>query len=300
MSVSGSESRNWLQNKKEFALGHILENVSPADGKKGAVIAAKSTVLPNYHYHWVRDAGLVMDAVVSMYAQSNESSMQHQASLALQHYLAFSTYIQDKPALTGLGEPKFMVSGEPFNGPWGRPQNDSPALRAISFIHWANVLMREGKIDYVKEKLYSSRMPATSVIKKDLEYISHHWQEPSYDLWEEVKGQHFYTLMVIRKALKEGSQLASKLGDTGAAMWYQKQVVLIEKELNAFWDTRKHYIVATRHYVDGVKYKNSNLDTAVILGLLHGDMGDNFYAWDDAKVLATIQQIIRTFPLAIL
>lgn len=35
------------------------------------------------------------------------------------------------PAGLGLGEPKYQVDGSRFNGAWGRPQRDGPALRAI-------------------------------------------------------------------------------------------------------------------------------------------------------------------------
>lgn len=34
----------------------------------------------------------------------------------------------------GLGEPKFMIDGSAFTGPWGRPQRDGPALRAIALM----------------------------------------------------------------------------------------------------------------------------------------------------------------------
>jgi len=35
------------------------------------------------------------------------------------------------PAGLGLGEPKYQVDGTRFNGAWGRPQRDGPALRAL-------------------------------------------------------------------------------------------------------------------------------------------------------------------------
>lgn len=45
----------------------------------------------------------------------------------------------------GLGEPKFHVDESAFNGDWGRPQRDGPALRAtalISFGQWLIVRSR--------------------------------------------------------------------------------------------------------------------------------------------------------------
>ena len=39
--------------------------------------------------------------------------------------------IQNLDTLTGLGEPKINLDITPYNEPWGRPQNDGPALRGI-------------------------------------------------------------------------------------------------------------------------------------------------------------------------
>lgn len=49
------------------------------------------------------------------------------------------------PDGVGLGEPKFMVDGTRFNGPWGRPQRDGPALRAIALMTYSNWLIKNGQ-----------------------------------------------------------------------------------------------------------------------------------------------------------
>ena len=58
---------------------------------------------------------------------------------------------------------------------------------------------------------------------------------------------------------------------------------------------KQGFIVATLNRVDGLDYKSSNIDTAVILGLIHGDMNDGFFAWNDKRVLATIEKIVIAF-----
>jgi glucoamylase len=295
-SLSESKTRIWLKENGSFSLDKILENISPTDGAPGAIIAAKSKSNPNYYYHWVRDAGLTVDSMINMYRSSTSNLKQQELiSEKIFEYLEFSTNIQKLKTLSDLGEPKFNVDGTTFNDPWGRPQNDGPAMRAISLIHWANVLISEGKESIVRQKMYDSKLPATSPIKMDLEYVSHHWKDPSYDIWEEVKGTHFYTLMIERRSLLEGSALAHKLGDEGAAEWYSIQGKEIEIELQKFWDPKQGFIVATINRVDGIDYKSSNIDTAVILGLLHGDIKDGFFSWDDKRVIATIEKIIGAF-----
>lgn len=285
-----SETQLWLENHSDFFIEKILENISPPDGLPGSVLAAKSDIEPDYHYHWVRDAALTMMSLIDVY--QSEQSGKLKIRRAINDYLDFTIRIQ---GISNLGEPKFYVNGNVYDKPWGRPQNDGPALRAISLIHWANILIAEGQEASVKQKLYDSSLPSQSPIKKDLEYISHHWKDPSYDLWEEVKGTHFYTLMVIRRALYEGAALAKHLGDQGAADWYQSQARQIEIELQNFWDNKKGYLVATINRTEGVDYKETNLDISVLLGLIHGGMNDSFLAWDNPKVLATINKIAASF-----
>lgn len=291
-AAPSSESRIWLDAHSDFFIEKILDNLSPADGLPGSVLAAKSRVAPDYHYHWVRDAALTMMSLIDTYQSMTYQSHNMKIRQAISDYVDFSIHIQNN---SNLGEPKYYVNGDVYEKPWGRPQNDGPALRAISLIRWANILINEGQEDLVKEKYYDARLPSQSPIKKDLEYISHHWKDPSYDLWEEVKGSHFYTLMVIRRALYEGAGLAGRLGDKGAANWYQSQAKQIEIELQNFWDSKKGYIVATINRTEGIDYKSSNLDVSVLLGLLHGGMNDGFLPWDHPHVLATMNQIAAQF-----
>jgi glucoamylase len=49
------------------------------------------------------------------------------------------------PAGLGLAEPKYQVDGTRFNGAWGRPQRDGPALRAIALMTFSNWLIDNGQ-----------------------------------------------------------------------------------------------------------------------------------------------------------
>ncbi len=293
---TASPAIKWLNTKSVFFHDKINQNISPPDGLPGAIIAAKRTnVEPDYYYHWVRDAAITMLALIDTYPSMQNSDMKLHLRHQFFDYLDFSVRIQNTATLTDLGEPKFYVNGNAYNEPWGRPQNDGPALRAVSLIHWANILLAEGQEALVRQRLYDGMLPSHSPIKKDLEYISHHWKDPSFDLWEEVKGTHFYTLMVIRRALLEGATLANELGDTGAGLWYESQARQIELELQHFWNESQGYLTATINRVGGIDYKHSNLDTSVLLGLLHGGMNDGFLAWDNPKVIATLNKLTTTF-----
>lgn len=288
-------TRNWLIGQLDFALGKILQNISPSDGEPGAVLASTSTHQPNYHYHWVRDAGLILESLIALYETNPSTKIKNVLEQTFTDYLNFSTKIQNVKTIAGLGEPKFNVDGTAFNEPWGRPQHDAPAFRAISLIHWANILIKQGKLEFVNKKMYSADMPATSPIKMDLEYLANNWRESSFDIWEEVKGRHFYTLMLERRALLEGAALAKKLDDHGAAKWYLKQVKEMEVELKKFWNYDQQLIVPTIERDGGIDYKNSNIDCSVILALLQGDRRDGLFAWNDPLVVSTLQKTSQAF-----
>lgn len=291
-AASGLDEKLREQYKTSFT--KLLANISPADAHKGVVIASPSRHEPDYYFHWVRDAALVMEIAVQQYRLADENQKIFWWRM-MHHYIDFSRRNQLANALTGLGEPKFHVDGVPYAGPWGRPQNDGPALRALTLTRFARLLLERGEISYVRGKLYNSELPAVTVIKADLEFVAHHWREKNFCLWEEVKGDHFYTRIAQLAALKEGAELARKLNDFGAAFFYDNQAELIRESLRHFWDPQRGLIRATLNRVEGVEYKMSDLDTAVILGVLHAGLPPGGFSVDDPRVLATAERLDEAF-----
>lgn len=291
----GSEIVPWLNHEEQVALSKVFANISRSDAAPGSVVAAPSRENPNYYFHWIRDASLTMETLATLYQNTDDATLKARLKTTLMQFVDFSRQNQLTPTLTGLGEPKFNVNGSAFNDKWGRPQNDGPALRAIALIRFARQLLAENQVDYVRARLYDGKAPTQTVIKADLEYVSHQWQAPSYDIWEEVKGDHFFTRFVQRRALIEGASLARQLGDPGAATWYQSQADSIRDDMGRFWDGGRGYIDATLDRVDGLASKVSDLDSAVILGVLEGEMGDGFLDITDDRVMSTFQRLINTF-----
>jgi len=58
------------------------------------------------------------------------------------------------PAGLGLAEPKYQVDGTRFNGAWGRPQRDGPALRAIALMTFSNWLIDNGQKSTAKTNIW--------------------------------------------------------------------------------------------------------------------------------------------------
>lgn len=282
----------WLAQERTASVQLMLENVAPQGCAAGSVVASPSRNNPDYFFHWVRDASLVMERVVALLEVAATPAERQSLFNTVAKYAAFSRKLQLTPNASGaaddlgLGEPHFNCDGTPFNQPWGRPQNDGPALRAIALIRLASDLIKSGQTVWVKQNLWP-------VIQPDLVFVARHWRDPSYDIWEEVKGDHFYTRMVQRKALLEGASLANAIGDTEGPV-FQQQARVLEPEIQKHWDASRGFVVATLDQVNGIPGK-SGLDSAVILGSLHGCADDGFFCPGDPKIMATALKLEQTF-----
>lgn len=182
---------------------------------------------------------------------------------------------------------------------WSRPQRDGPALRTLtltSYIKAFNGTHPELVTSEWLRKLYNPNLPSGSIIKADLEYISHTWSKPGFDLWEETMDLHFFTALVQHKALVEGRDLAEILGDRRAAAWYDEQQKELKQFLvDRFWSREKGHLRAylnTRH--------RTGLDCGLLLGAIHGGQSDVFAPWSD-EVLVSMQMLVddmgRRFPV---
>lgn len=299
-SVSAAESslENWIKAQTSRSLDRVYKAISPADGARGSVMASPSKDRPDYYFHWIRDSALVMREIWNYRSLAPKA-----AKGALVDYALFSRRNQltdnrsgDHTGL-GLGEPKFEMDGSAYDREWGRPQNDGPALRVLALLGLADDLMTTGQQDFVYKNLYAPEMPARTVIKADLEFVAHHWADASFDLWEEVKGDHFYTRIAQWRALKEGAAFARRMQDDAAAAFYQQQAGAVMDSLDKFWSSSRNYLLATRNWAGGHDpgEKASLLDIAVVLGVLHaGKSGSPFYV-DDDRVIATAWELVQAF-----
>ncbi|KAH6562154.1 hypothetical protein BASA62_009361 [Batrachochytrium salamandrivorans] len=272
----------------------------------GTVIASPSRKDPDYYYHWVRDASISFMAVLDMLLDTSRDPTEPHSELEalLDGYALLSMTHQTSAARSGLGEPKFNVDGSPFMGEWGRPQNDGPALRALLLSEYALFILtyRPNRIDFVRTVLYDSQLPTYSVIKRDLEYISKEWHSPSFDLWEESLGTHFFTEMTQHAALVAGARLATLLDDQPAANWYLVQAQAIESALHLHWCPTKKYIQATLNWQGGLASKTSQLDIAVIIASLisvtrNSTLAPIFPPWDDQILLTSLRFVDSMIPL---
>ncbi|OLL25439.1 Glucoamylase [Neolecta irregularis DAH-3] len=300
----------WINSEYEIALDLFQKNIHPPGTSPGTVVASDSKHSPNYWYHWVRDAAIVMDKTLVTLYESPETSTADKDKYEnlLKEYVGHEYVIQHTQNPSGnygyngqgggLGEPKFNVDDTAFTDNWGRPQNDGPALRAMTLVRFARAYLSRysystAAISYITE-LYDSKYPTESVIKADLEYIGHRFDQwYNFDLWEEVTNSlHYFTLQVQRCALIEGALLADVLGDSGAADWYNAISSNITTTLDRFWDPNRGIIRSHEQEI-----RKSNLDISTLLGILHGS-GKVHYQLsqpDSDRIFSTLNKLNASF-----
>ena len=188
---------------------------------------------------------------------------------------------------TGLGEPKFNLDNTLFTGPWGRPQNDGAATSAITLIEFSNAYLDAGgDINQIRDNIYDSNANPNAPVQKDLLFVASNYSSSSFDLWEEEQANHFYTKLVQHRSLVLGSEFATRLGDSATASTLSNAASAIQSGLSQFWSDVRGYILY--EYGPVAAGKSSYIDSAVLLGVIHGYAGDGIYSYTDDQLLKTI------------
>jgi glucoamylase len=302
-SQSGAQAQEletWLPREKEMSIRMILRSISPKEGARGSVYASPSKVDPNYYYHWVRDAALLMNEVYEAYANKQIDFGLTDKALegVLFDHAQFSRKLQlttnpsGGPDQNGVGEPKFYLNGSVYEDSWGRPQNDGPALRSAVLSRFAYALILQGRrTDALK--LYKAESPARSVIKVDLDYVVKHWKEASFDLWEESLADHFYTRITQWRSMQVGASLAHLMGDELSSQLYHRTAAEIERSLKEF--AGENYYKVSAQVKGGLTTKSSQLDVAVILGVLHTRKLSGYGSLTDPLIYKTALTLEKVF-----
>ena len=327
---------SWLETQLRHSASAMLSSISPMSVVKhrpgfgqtvrpiaGAIVA--SPVLggydpdPDYFFHWFRDSAVVIDALRLLYA---DRRVGHEALQHLRDFTRFSlalnrldgrvaAAVPDRSArvtpelLQFLREDRDLanahgdaVAAETRVNPdgtldilrWARPQHDGPPLRALALMRWA----AGGHLD---APLLAE---VTALIRFDIDFTLRHWREPSYDIWEEESGHHYYTLRVSAAALADGAAWLQGLGNTAQAQRCREESKAVLSLLDDFWvddpDAMHGYYRSRRLPDDRPSPKA--LDIAVILSAIHSLGIGVAHGPADRRMQATLARLDALFDTA--
>lgn len=192
---------------------------------------------------------------------------------------------------TGLGEPKYQINLTRFNGVWGRPQRDGPALRAITLMVYINYLLSHNQYAHAKNVVWP-------IVSNDLSYVAQYWNETGYDLWEEVAGSSFFTIQSQHRALVQGSQTAARLGESCPNCDSQAPQLACFLASPAFWNATGNHIISNINTPAG--FDRSGIDADYLLGSIEnfdidGSCDNAGYQPCSSRILASHKVYVDSF-----
>jgi GH15 family glucan-1,4-alpha-glucosidase len=288
----------------------------------GAVVASPVPASydpdPDYFFHWFRDSAIVIDSLRLLhegesrtvagpapeaprlfgeFVRFSESLWQLDgralaaASPGWRSRVApdFVQFLRSDAELRGIhgeaiaAETRVNPDGTLDVSRWARPQHDGPALRALTLLRW----MRTASLD---EPL---RGACARLIRDDLKFTRSHWREPCYDIWEEERGLHYFTLSVSAQALEDGADLLARDGEEAEARGCRTAAEAIQQELDDYWLPEEGYYRSRVLESGGRSAKE--LDIAVVLAALQRADERPSHSVCDPRMQATLAALERLF-----
>ncbi|MGO8797777.1 MAG: glycoside hydrolase family 15 protein [Roseiarcus sp.] len=327
---TGALLPEWMDAQYRLSAAAMLRSVSavhlvkqrPGFGQtirpaRGSVLASPSIASydpdPDYFFHWLRDSAIVIDAARILIEEgAGDSGIAERVrdfvrfSLALRDLDGrvllsrgavgaavspdFLQYVRSEDELRAavgdrlLGETRFNPDGTLDIIKWARPQHDGPALRALT-------VMRLGRLGVFDDA--EIRDAARGLLEADLAFTHRRWREPSFDIWEERGGHHYYTRLVQFAALCDGAQWMDEAGDSSRARACRAASREIAARLDGHWVAAKGFYSSRVGEADGEAEKE--LDIATILAVNHAGREEGPHSALDPKAQATLARLENLF-----
>jgi glucoamylase len=335
MAIRDAQLDQWIERQYRQAAAGMLPSLSavsvvkhrPGFGqtvtpKKGSIVASPVLAAydpdPDYFFHWFRDSAVIIDALRLIRADGLIAP-----AAALEYFHDFVEFSLSLLTLEGSSlvtssawragvQPDFakfirtdadlgavhgsLVSAEARANPdatldisnWARPQHDGPPLRLLSVLRWVRDVTFEP----------APGAAVAQLVRADIAFTRGRWRIPSFDIWEEEKGQHYYTLRVAAEALEEGARWLESRGGRGGtqgdgtgdleeARLCRADSQAILKTLDGYWLEDAGYYRS--RVLEGGAQTSKELDIAVIFAAIHG-AGD---AGARAGGRATAHEVVR-------
>jgi glucoamylase len=322
----------WIERQFEHSARAMLRSVSPVHlvkdrpgfgqrihAKKGAIVA--SPILgaydpdPDYFFHWFRDSAIVIDALRLLHIHARLGA---EAITYFADFVHFSLALNGldgralvaTPAWRGRVTPEFekfvradtdlgavygdaIVSETRVNpdatldiSQWGRPQNDGPPLRALTLMRWLQCVSLPPEV----------QAACALLLRFDLAFTRNHWRDDCYDIWEEEKGQHYYTLCVCAGALENGALWYEHQNELALARIVRAESKAIRERLDGYWLQSCGYYRS--RILELGRSSTKELDIAVILAPVHAPTDAAAHSTRDPKMRATLDALDALFVTA--
>ena len=319
----------WIEQQYRHSAAAMLRSVSPVSliktragfgqtigARAGAIVASPVLAAydpePDYFFHWYRDSAVVVDAL-RLLAEDPDAGIDTRrcfsdfvrfsaalgeldgralvqapgwrARVAADH-LKYLRTDSDLAAVHGesiAAETRVNPDGTLDVSSWARPQFDGPALRALALLRWIRSPCFEG----------TPRAPLEALLRSDLAVTSKHWRDPSFDIWEEEKGLHYYTLRVCAAALDGGADWLQMRGGSPQAEAYRSDAQAILRQLDGYWLADEQYYRS--RILESGQRSAKELDIAVILATIHAAGDAATHSVRDPRMHATLTRLESLF-----
>src|SRR6185437_9621834 len=166
---------------------------------------------------------------------------------------------------------------------WPRPQNDGPALRALTVLRWLRGVPLDPSVEAA----------AAELLQADLAFTRARSREPCFDIWEEELGFHYYALCVAAAALEAGAAWHAVHGAPHEADGCRADAAAIRDRLDEFWSGQAGFY-RSRVLASGER-SEKELDISVVLAVLHADAPGPRHSVSDPRVHSTLERLEALF-----
>jgi glucoamylase len=320
----------WIERQQAHAARQMLRSISPTGIVKarpgfgqlirplpGAVIASPVPAAydpdPDYFFHWYRDSAIVIDALRLLHLGGQAGG---EAPRLFGEFVRFSAalsrldgrslaaasadwrprvaadfvqYLRPDAELERIhgdavaADTRVNADGTLDISNWARPQNDGPALRALTVLRW----MRSAALD---EALCTT---CEDLLRRDLRFAREHWRLSCYDIWEEERGLHYFTLLAAAQALEEGADWLETRAEPAQAHGCRAESRSILETLDGYWLADRGYYRS--RVLDSGEPSAKELDIAVVLAALQAADGRPVHSVRDPRMHATLDALDGLF-----
>jgi glucoamylase len=318
----------WVQRQYRHSAAAMLRSVSAVGivkarpgfaqtirPRRGSIVA--SPVLgaydpePDYFFHWFRDSAVVVDALRILFQdpelegeffthfadfvrfslelqdldgrRSGESPWREAIAPDFRQFVREKTDLAAAHGAALLGETRVNPDGTLDISKWPRPQYDGPAMRAIALLQWQNTV-------HIQDELAAE---VDALLRADLRFTLDHWRVASFDIWEEEKGLHYYTLRAAAQALESGADWFERRAEAPDAAACRAAAHAIFETLDGFW--REDLQFYKSRILESQVPSTKELDISVIFAAIHAGGDSATHSVRDPRMHATLARLEALF-----